>query len=187
MAYMKEIGKMTWKDEEWMKRDDVESVKNMMLLMVAPHVIFIMDFLKCLMGEWLSNTRFVTRFGLIAFSFPLIIIYFTHMISSSIIFLPISSLIVLPWASTLYSINKGLMSRISYPLVIVISSRIFGTFLITIFLQTMTNCAAMFYGGMRWDKVIVNEFINRNTDCYANAFINGLQVYNVGLAGLLLS
>jgi hypothetical protein len=130
-------------------------------------------------------------------------IFFTHMISTMFIFIPITIIFACLWFGFMiwsgecrchYRYNKcakcpfyNRLSSISNPLAIIVLCRIIGTFSAIVVFQTFANYAAMFYSGMSWSDVIKNEFMNRDTRCYANAFINGLQVYNVGLAGLLLS
>ncbi len=55
-------------------------------------------------------------------------------------------------------------------------------------LQALTTFDVLFaVRDMSWAEAISAEWHNRNTDCYANALLNGLQAYSIGLAGSILS
>jgi hypothetical protein len=122
-------------------------------------------------------------------AFPLFVlpIFFTHILPAWFIFIPVFLLILLVWLGLAFAAVRGWLRPFGLILPMFVL-RVAGFMCVFIFFQTFTNYAIMFYSGeYSWDEVIKYEILHRSTNCYFNAFVNGLQGYNVALAGLVFS
>jgi hypothetical protein len=118
---------------------------------------------------------------------------FTMWVPSLVVFAPISMLFMLLWGGTIVVcsiLGKTLNIRTNKPLctIITMTGRLIGSFLVIVIVQLWTNYAILFYSGnYSWPEVMSFEYRSRNVDCYVNALLNKLQLYNLGLAGVVLS
>lgn len=128
----------------------------------------------------------------VAMSLPLLPYFFTHLIPGLIVFLPMLLLWCFGFGLLAWFVKRGfdsprLFQRRVRMVASVVVVRVAGTFLVVVSLQTFTNYMVLLGQGKRWDRVVVEEFSNRQTLCYANALLNQVGVYSAGLTGLLLS
>ncbi len=121
--------------------------------------------------------------------FFLLPILITHVVSSQVIFIPLFLVILLIYGPMFWWLRGEIHILFSkFKLFsLLFFCRVIPSFLFLILFQTFTNFSIMFYSGESWAEVIKYEFLNRDTRCYANAFLNSLQVYNLGLAGLIFA
>lgn len=140
-------------------------------------------------NERLEDAHYCSR-AVTCIPVVLLPVVFTHVIAAVVIFFPIVILLVivafaaLRLTATFTQGNYTLTWKVKFGF---LAYRVIFCFCVVVFIQTLTNYSIMFYGGMSWPDVIKNEFMNRNSECFANSFLNGIQTANVGLAGLILS
>lgn len=117
--------------------------------------------------------------------------FVTHIIPCLIAFLPITLAAIL---ISVIGFCFSLALSVCLPLqrwwvvaLLAVACRATGTVATLVAFQTMANYAVLFYGGVRWDHAVSIDFTIRQTKCWANAFANNIEVYNVALVGLVLS
>lgn len=138
-----------------------------------------------------ANAFWANLVHLILLPLPLLPVLFTHIIPMMVVFFPITLLFVMMFpvlaSGALFLVNRvNVRKNVTGLAVLLVYTRLAGMFLVCCFVQAMMTYGIFFYGGMRWDKVVATEFMNRDEVCYANALLNDMFLYKLSLAALIL-